>query len=115
MRNFLTDKDFELIVINSFASRVFGCLPYQIASIVQLNGLIVLAISLHKFFLPSPLNMSQRLVLVDDTSPDIQYYGPWFKVQNTQLDTDDLGPPFENTLHGVNVSANMSFSFSGMS
>ena len=59
--------------------------------------------------------MSQRLILVDDTSPDIQYYGPWFEVQNTQLDTGNWGSPFENTLHGVNVSASMSFSFSGMS
>ena len=83
--------------------------------VYHIYGLIVLANSLRVFFLPSPPNMSQHLVIVDDTSPDIQYHGPWFEVQNTQLNTGSLGPPFENTLHGVNVSATMSFSFNGMS
>ena len=57
----------------------------------------------------------KSFVLIDDTSPDIQYFGPWFEVQNTQLNTGTFGPPFQNTLHGVNVSANFSFPFSGMS
>lgn len=52
-----------------------------------------------------------RLVVVDDTNPNIQYSGPWFSVQNTQSNTGDFGPPFENTLHGVNVSAIFSFLF----
>ena len=58
-------------------------------------------------------NMS--LVLIDDTSPNIQYSGPWFEVENTQISTGDFGPPFQNTLHGVNVTANFSFPFSGLS
>ena len=59
--------------------------------------------------------MSNRLVLVDDTNSNIQYSGPWFTVQNTQLSTGTNGPPFQNTLHGVNVNASFSYSFSGMS
>ena len=55
------------------------------------------------------------LVLIDDTSPNIQYSGPWFEVENTQISTGDFGPPFQNTLHGVNVTANFSFPFSGLS
>ena len=58
-------------------------------------------------------NMS--LVLIDDTSPSIQYSGPWFEVENTQISTGTFGPPFQNTLHGVNATANFSFPFSGMS
>jgi hypothetical protein len=54
-------------------------------------------------------------VLIDDTNPSIQYSGPWFEVNNTQLNTGVFGPPFQNTLHGVNISANFSFPFSGMS
>ena len=46
---------------------------------------------------------------------DIQYSGPWFAAQNTQLNTGTNGPPFENTLHGVNLNASFSYSFSGMS
>ena len=66
--------------------------------------------------LPLIGNMSE-IILVDDTNPNIQYSGPWFTTaQNSQL--DDIGtngPPFQNTLHGVNVSASLSYSFSGMS
>ncbi|KAF8808416.1 hypothetical protein BYT27DRAFT_7096793 [Phlegmacium glaucopus] len=57
--------------------------------------------------------MSQRQVIVDDTNPDIQYSGPWFLVQNTQLNTGNFGTPFQNTLHGVNVDANFSYAFNG--
>ncbi|KAF8808392.1 hypothetical protein BYT27DRAFT_7337774 [Phlegmacium glaucopus] len=59
--------------------------------------------------------MAQRLVLVDDTNSNIQYSGPWFAAQNTQLNTGNFGPPFQNTLHGVNVDASFSYSFSGSS
>ena len=58
--------------------------------------------------------MVQRLVLVDDTNPNIQYSGPWFTAQNTQLNTGNFGPPFQNTLHGVGADASFSYSFSGM-
>ena len=56
-----------------------------------------------------------HLVLIDDMNPSIQYSGPWFEVNNTQIDTGWNGLPFKNILHGVNVTANFSFSFSGMS
>ncbi|KAF8801593.1 hypothetical protein BYT27DRAFT_7245174 [Phlegmacium glaucopus] len=59
--------------------------------------------------------MSLPLVLVDDTNPNIQYSGPWFTAQNTQADTGNFGLPFQSTLHGVNVDASFSFSFSGTS
>ena len=58
--------------------------------------------------------MSIHQVLVDDTNPGIQYSGPWFIAQNTRLNTGTNGPPFQNTLHGVNVNASFSYSFSGM-
>ena len=58
--------------------------------------------------------MSNRVVLVDDTDPNIQYSGPWFTAQNSELDIGTNGPPFQNTLHGVDVSASFSYSFSGM-
>jgi hypothetical protein len=57
-----------------------------------------------------------RFVAIDDTDPSIQYSGPsWFEVNNTQIDTGTFGTPFQNTLHGVNVTASFSFNFSGMS
>ena len=56
-----------------------------------------------------------RFVAIDDTDPSIQYSGPWFEVNNTQINTGLMGPPFQNTLHGVNVTASFSFNFSGMS
>ena len=55
-----------------------------------------------------------RLVLIDDTNSSIQYSGPWFEVENTQINTGDFGPPFQNTLHGVTANANFSFPFSGI-
>ena len=58
--------------------------------------------------------MSSRLVLVDDTDPNLRYYGSWFVAQDTQPNTGSNGPPFENTLHGVNANASVCYSFSGM-
>ena len=58
--------------------------------------------------------MSSPLILIDDTNSTIQYSGPWFEVENTQINTGAFGPPFQNTLHGVTVNANFSFPFSGM-
>ena len=55
-----------------------------------------------------------RLVLLDDTNPSIQYSGPWFTAQDV-APADTGGPAFQNTLHGVNVDGNFSFSFSGVS
>ena len=66
-------------------------------------------------FNSSVRNMSNRLVVVDDTDPNIQYSGPWFTAQNSQLTTGNFGPPFQSTLHGVSNNASFSYSFSGMS
>ena len=59
--------------------------------------------------------MSSPFVVIDDTNSEssIQYFGPWFKFLTTQDDTLSYGSPFENTLHGVNVTAYFSFPFSG--
>ena len=59
--------------------------------------------------------MSNRLVLVDDTNPNILYSGPWVPTENTQLNTGTNGPPFQNTLHTVQANASLTYSFSGMS
>jgi hypothetical protein len=69
--------------------------------------------------------MSRPLVIIDDTDPSIQYSGPWFEVGYPQIAEFQvggnlslgvpLGDPFQNTLHGVNVTANFSFPFNGMS
>ena len=57
-----------------------------------------------------------RFVVIDDWNPSIQYdSGPWQPSINTQLGTGVYGPPFNNTLHGINVNAHFSFNFSGMS
>jgi hypothetical protein len=61
-------------------------------------------------------NRMSKLIIIDDTNTNIQYSGPWFITsQNSQLNIGNLGPPFQNTLHGVNNNANFSYSFSGMS
>jgi hypothetical protein len=63
-----------------------------------------------------------RFVIIDDTDPtgSIQYSGPWFGASDNnaelQLGTEstNYGAPFNNTLHGVNANASLSFNFSGM-
>jgi hypothetical protein len=69
--------------------------------------------------------MSRPLVIIDDADPSIQYSGPWFEVGYPQIAEFQaggnlnlglpLGDPFQNTLHGVNATANFSFPFNGMS
>ena len=58
--------------------------------------------------------MSSPFVLIDDTNSSIHYSGPWFEVENAQTDTGSYGRPFQDTLHGVNVTAYFSFPFSGI-
>lgn len=62
-----------------------------------------------------PSQVMPRFVVIDDTNSNIQYSGPWFEVNDSQTTTGVLGAPFQNTLHGVDVSASFSFPFSGMS
>ncbi|KAF8172270.1 hypothetical protein BJ912DRAFT_932467 [Pholiota molesta] len=58
--------------------------------------------------------MSTRFVLVDDSDARIEYSGgPWFLGQNQDLGI--YGPAWNNTLHGVNSNANLSFTFNGSS
>ena len=59
--------------------------------------------------------------MIDDTNPSIQYSGPstssWFEAtsNNAQFKIGtNFGAPFQDTLHGVNVNASLSFNFSGM-
>ena len=56
-----------------------------------------------------------RYVVIDDTDPSIQYSGPWFEANNSEIGTGYLGSPFQKTLHGVIVNASFSFNFNGMS
>jgi hypothetical protein len=58
-----------------------------------------------------------EMILIDDTDTNIQYYpsGSWTTARNTQLDIGNHGPPYQNTLHGANANASLSYSFSGMS
>ena len=59
--------------------------------------------------------MASRLVLVDDTDPNIQYSDSWALAQNTQLSTGTNGPPYQNTLHGTAANhSSFSYSFNGM-
>jgi hypothetical protein len=51
--------------------------------------------------------MSSPLVIIDDRNPSIQYSGPWFEIDTLLFSNElsTLGSPYQNTLHGVNVSA----------
>ena len=57
--------------------------------------------------------MSSHLVLVDNTNSNssIQYSGPWFEVQNTQINTG----PFWKHLTRRHCQCKLFFPFSGMS
>jgi hypothetical protein len=51
---------------------------------------------------------------VDDVDSQIQYTGPWFPDQGGSQDSvGNFGPPYQNTLHGTNSSASLSFPFHG--
>ena len=57
-----------------------------------------------------------KIIIVDDTNTNIKYSGPWFiTAQNSQLNVGNNGPPFQNTLHGTNENASLSYSFNGVS
>ena len=46
------------------------------------------------------------LVLIDDTNPSIQYSGPWFEVENTQINTHLEKPICTNMHHGSKIHLN---------
>ncbi|KAF9478490.1 hypothetical protein BDN70DRAFT_836032 [Pholiota conissans] len=55
-----------------------------------------------------------RLVVVDDTDPDIQYSGPWFADSSGSQDkSGNFGPAYQSTLHGTTLNASLSYSFTG--
>ncbi|CAA7269979.1 unnamed protein product [Cyclocybe aegerita] len=54
-----------------------------------------------------------RRVVVDDTSPDISYSGPWFQDQGSQNTIGFAGFAYKSTLHGTKSNASLSLPFSG--
>ena len=64
------------------------------------------------------LMSSPAFVVIDDSNPDIQYNGPWKQINTNQSQfvnvTKISGPPFQNSLHGVNETSNFTFPFNGM-
>ena len=60
------------------------------------------------------MSSSSRLILVDDTDPNIRYNGSWAIAQNTQLSTGTNGPPYSGTLHGISSNGSLSYPFNGM-
>ena len=61
--------------------------------------------------------MIPPLVIVGNLNANnsITYSGPWFSANGTQNNTGDFGPPYQNSLKGVNVNADIFFAFNGMS
>jgi len=59
--------------------------------------------------------MSARLVVVDDTDPNINYIGPsWVQDTSGSQDTiGNFGPAYRSTLHGTKSSASLSYAFNG--
>ena len=58
--------------------------------------------------------MAQRLIILDDTSPSINYVGPWFLDQGSLDATGNFGPAYNHTLHGIKANGSFSFSFHGV-
>lgn len=54
-----------------------------------------------------------RSIIVDNVDPSIQYIGPWFLDQGSETNVGNFGPPYQNTLHGVQANASFSFAFNG--
>jgi len=62
------------------------------------------------------MSLFARWIVVDDTSPEINYIGDsWFSQNGNPISTQDTGFPYENTLHGTNTNASLTFDFSGES
>ena len=58
-------------------------------------------------------NAHPRYIIVDDVDPSIQYTGPWYPDQGSRDSVGNFGPPYQNTLHGVNSNASLSYAFNG--
>ena len=54
-----------------------------------------------------------RFIIVDDVDSQIHYTGPWFPEEGGLNNVGNFGPPYQNTMHGTNASASLSFAFSG--
>jgi hypothetical protein len=58
--------------------------------------------------------MAPRRIIVDDVDPSIQYIGPWYPDHGGSRDSaGHYGPPYQDTLHGVNSNATLSYAFNG--
>ncbi|CAA7271024.1 unnamed protein product [Cyclocybe aegerita] len=54
--------------------------------------------------------MSTRIVVVDDTNPNITYAGSWFQDRGSKDSLGTYGAPYQSTLHGTTTNGS-SFSF----
>jgi hypothetical protein len=56
-----------------------------------------------------------RFIIVDDVDPSIQYIPSesWYPIQGSRDSLGNFGPPYQSTLHGVNVNASLSYAFNG--
>ena len=62
------------------------------------------------------VSIPPRWIVVDDTSPDINYSGnSWFAQNGNPITTEDTGLPHQNTLHGTITNASLTFKFTGKS
>jgi len=59
------------------------------------------------------MSNATRWIIVDDTDLNIQYAGLWFQTRGSLDNLGTFGPPFESTLHGVNLNASLTYAFSG--
>jgi len=57
--------------------------------------------------------MPQRLIVLDDTDPSIQYSGQWFIDKGSTDGASFLGPTYNHTLHGTASNGSVSLSFEG--
>ncbi|KAJ2930042.1 hypothetical protein H1R20_g7068, partial [Candolleomyces eurysporus] len=59
---------------------------------------------------------TNQWVVVDDTDAAIVYEGPWTATDGAKYaNSGNFGKPYNNTLHGINATGSLSFSFQGSS
>ncbi|KAJ2915922.1 hypothetical protein MD484_g4472, partial [Candolleomyces efflorescens] len=58
----------------------------------------------------------RKWIIVDDTDTAIVYRGPWSSTDGSKYaNSGNFGQPYNNTLHGINATGSLSFSYDGSS